>query len=343
VNWTELPKPIYTLAPMADYTDSPFCRVCREVENYQAHKVTDQPFVIFREMVSAEAIVRGNEKTLKMCEFEEIERPIVLQLFGSKPEVIVEAARILLGKGNTSRPPAGGHPSLEGISGIDINMGCPVPKIAGKAQSGAYLMKDHERAVEIVKALKMANLGLPISVKTRLGWSKKEDILEFAPKLEQAGADAITLHGRTKTQGYSGVADWEMIGRVKNETKIKIPIIANGDIKLENAKECLEITHADGLMIGRGALGRPWIFQQFPISLPRRQAGNFQFPNTIDEIKKIVLRHAQLHIEYYGSDSMVTFRKHLLWYFKNLPHSKALRQELVKVKTMDELKKLLEF
>lgn len=319
-------KPILALAPMADMTDSPFCRVCREVES-RKEKVESNKFIVFREMVSAEAIVRGNEKTFKMCEFDEIEKPIVLQLFGSNAKVIVDAARIL-----TERFLAPDRTRNE-LSGIDINMGCPVPKIAGKGLAGASLMKDHERAVEIVKALKKANLGLPISVKTRLGWSKNDEILEFAPKLEQAGADALTIHGRTKMQGYSGVADWEMIARAK--ALVKIPVIANGDIhSLEDYKRCMAITNADGVMVGRSALGNPWVFQQLQIS-------NFQFPK-IGEIVTTVLRHAELHLERYGENSMTTFRKHLLCYFKGVSGTKDLKQELVKVKTLAELKSILQ-
>lgn len=268
-------KPIIALAPMADMTDSPFCRVCREVANTPrpaGHPSLEgnHDFVIFREMVSAEAIVRGNEKTLKMCEFEEIERPIVLQLFGSNADVIVKAVEVLVD--NTPHPTRVGHPSLEGISGIDINMGCPVPKIAGKANSGAALMKDHVRAVEIVRALKKANLGVPVSVKTRLGWSKDDEILEFAKKLEDAGVDAISIHGRTKMQGYSGQANWERIAEVKK--LVNIPVIANGDItSQEDIARCLEITGADGVMIGRGALGNPWVFQNVPPPSRGRQEG----------------------------------------------------------------------
>ena len=334
-------KPIIALAPMADMTDSPFCRVCREVAN------TPQPpsrgdFVIFREMVSAEAIVRGSEKTLKMAEFDDIERPIVLQLFGGKVDVIAEAAKILV-KANTPL-----HPPLSGdlcrISGIDVNMGCPVPKIAGKSMAGASLMRDHERAVGIVKALKNANLGLPISVKTRLGWSKNDEILSFAPMLEQAGADAITIHGRTKIQGYSGKADWDMIAKVKK--LVSIPVIANGDINsAEDIERCLEVTQADGVMIGRGALGNPWIFQQFQIS-PRPEArdskANFKFQIVIDEIKRVVLRHAELHLGRYGVEhGLKTFRKHLLCYFKNIPNAKDLRKELVRVEDLEQLQKIL--
>jgi nifR3 family TIM-barrel protein len=327
--WINSKKPIIALAPMADLTDESFCRVCREVSG--------NDFVIFREMLSAEAIVRGNEKTLKMGEFSDFERPIVLQLFGGNSEVIVKAAEILVGK----RPfDAGKRPfgsACEGLaqgvnampSGIDINMGCPVPKIAGKGKAGAYLMKDHETAVEIVKALKKANLGLPITVKTRLGWSKKTDILEFAPKLEQAGADAIEIHGRTKMQGYSGEADWEMIGRAVKT--VKIPVIANGDIKnAEDIKKCLEITGAAGVMIGRAALGNPWIFGGLKIEDLRLK---------ISEVKKVVLRHAELHQERYGD--LVSFRKHLLCYFKGFDGAKDLRVKLVGIGNLEELKKIL--
>ncbi|MFA5061927.1 MAG: tRNA-dihydrouridine synthase [Patescibacteria group bacterium] len=296
--------PIIALAPMADLTDSPFCRICREVAG------TD--FVIFREMVSTEAIVRGNAKTLKMCEFEKIERPIVLQLFGSDADVVRKAARIVVDK---FKP-----------DGIDINMGCPVPKIVGKSDSGAALMKDHDRAVRIVGALKSENLGVPISVKTRLGWSKDDEILEFAPRLAAAGADLISIHGRTKAQGYSGFANWSMIGQVKK--LISIPVIANGDITCwEDIDKCLKITGADGVMIGRAAIGNPWIFKNLK--------------PTSEELVATVLRHARLHIERYGAKSMVTFRKHLAWYFKGTRGTKDLRSRLVLIKSISELEEIL--
>lgn len=300
---------IMTLAPMADFTDAPFCRVCREVAG--------KDFIIFREMVSAEAIVRGSEKTLKMCEFDEVEQPIVLQLFGGDPEIIKEAAKILV---NKFKP-----------DGIDINMGCPVPKIAKKGKAGASLMKDQDRAVEIVKALKSANLGVPVSVKTRLGWAKDDEILEFAPKLEKAGADLITIHGRTKKQGYSGIANWDRIAEVKK--LVNIPVIANGDVgSREDMDECLKITGADGVMIGRGALGNPWVFKM--------QNAKCKIKN--DELKQVVLKHAELHLKHYGDEyGLKTFRKQLLYYFKGFPGVKELRQELVKVKNIDDLEKIL--
>ncbi len=270
--------------------------------------------------------MRGNEKTLKMCEFEEIERPIVLQLFGGEPATIARAAQILVGKGSLG---SARDDSVTVPDGIDVNMGCPVPKIASRGHAGADLMRDPERAVNIVKALKNANLGVPVSVKTRLGWASEGEILRFAPLLEQAGVDALTIHGRTKKQGYSGQADWEMIGKVVK--LLSIPVIANGDIKNgEDIKKCLEITGADGVMIGRAALGNPWLLSVNP-----------DYPE-IRIVKEVVLRHAELHLERYGDGGMVTFRKHLLYYFKGFDGAVELRRKLVRVETMAELRTTLD-
>lgn len=298
-------KPIIALAPMADLTDSPFCQICREVSG--------RDFVIFREMVSAEALVRNSEKTLQMCKFDKKERPIVIQIFGGEPKNIVRSAELIMKK---FKP-----------DGIDVNMGCPVPKIAGRSHAGAALMKDHVRAIKIVEGLKAANLGVPISVKTRLGWGSEKEILEFAPQLERAGADVLIIHGRTKTQGYSGKADWETIAKIKKI--LSIPVIANGDIaSVEDVKNCLEVTGADGVMVGRAALGNPWIF-------------GGRVPDT-KEIKKVVLKHAKLHLKHYGEHfGLVAFRKHLLAYFKGLPNITQWRLQLAQIKNLENLKEIL--
>jgi len=340
---------LIALAPLADYTDSPFCCTCRKVNNTSLISLTSphplpagrqdllrkegiNKFVIFREMVSAEAIVRKNAKTLKMCEFKPEERPIVIQIFGSNPSVMSTAVKIIVKK---FKP-----------DGIDINMGCPVPKITGKGESGAFLMKNHTRACEIVQAVKsVLPPNIPLSVKTRLGWSNPEDILVFAPKLEKAGVDLITIHGRTKVQGYSGKANWKMIAKVKK--LVKIPVLANGDITPENFLECLRITKADGVMIGRGALGNPWIFGEIASSLAMTSV--FQDDGAVistnislKEKLKTILYHAKLHEKRYGS--LVSFRKHLLWYFKgdriSLPNLKQLRMQLVKIATLKDLKEI---
>jgi nifR3 family TIM-barrel protein len=265
-------------------------------------------------MISSEAVMRNNKKTLKMAEFNEVEKPIVLQLFGGKPNVVAKAARIIF-------------EANKNVDGIDINMGCPVPKIAGKSNAGASLMKDHDRAVKIARALKEENFGVPISVKTRLGWSREDEILEFAPKLEQAGIDAITIHGRTKTQGYSGSANWDIIARVKKI--LSIPVIANGDVSSrKDVQKCLDVTGADGVMIGRAALGNPWIFSGREPSF--------------EEIKTTVLKHAKLHLEHYGDKfGLVTFRKHLLCYFKGIQGVSKIRAKLAGIITLEDLRRCL--
>jgi len=306
-------KPIIALAPMADYTDQPFCKIARQVAGAN--------FVIFREMVSSEAIVRGNAKTLKMCEFGEEERPIITQIFGSDPVVMSQAVEIINKK---FRP-----------DGIDINMGCPVPKITNKINAGSALMKDPELATKIIKQIKKDNPSVILSVKTRLGWNDPKEIVKFAKIIEKAGAEVLTIHARTKKQGYSGKADWQAVAKVKNS--LQIPVIVNGDIvTAEDMKNCLNITKADGIMIGRGALGNPWILSGEKSNLP-----------TLEQRIEIVLQHAKLHLEHYGKNSLVTFRKHLIWYFKsdklgfNLPNIKKLRSQLVSVKDFEELKGIL--
>ncbi len=312
---------------MADYTDRPFTRLCRQVAG--------KDFVVFKEMVSSEAIVRGNKKTLKMCAFTKNERPLIIQIFGDNPEVMAQAAKIIEKK---FKP-----------DGIDINMGCPVPKIAQKSAAGAALMRNPKLAAAIVKSVKKA-VKLPISVKTRLGWNDKKDILKFAEILEQAGADLLTVHGRTKVQGYAEQADWEMIAEVKKI--LKIPLIANGDIvDAESAKKCLNITGADGIMIGRGALGKPWIFQEVESRKLSSQGGSAsgdakrssggKVESDKKNIVKIVLKHAKMHEKYYGQGSLVTFRKHLAFYFKGMLNIKEFRAQLMQIKQFKELEKVL--
>lgn len=309
LDWSKLPRPIVALSPMADMTDSAFCRVVREISG-------DLPLVMFREMVSSEAVVRGNEKTLGMADIHPDERPLIQQLFGSDPKTMAEAARII---------EAEHHPE-----GFDINMGCPVYKIV-HTFNGSALMKDPVRAAEIIREVKKA-ITVPLSVKIRAGWSDPRECLDFIKVIAEAGADLVTIHGRTKVQGYSGKADWDIIAEAKK--MVSIPVLANGDIHTAPlVADALKVTNCDGVLIARGALGNPWFFRQTEEVL----AGKIPTPISMEERIRVVRRHADLHVEQYGSRAVVTFRKHLSWYFKGVPGAKAFRERLHTVSTREDL------
>jgi tRNA-dihydrouridine synthase B len=258
LDWKQLERPILALSPMADMTDSAFCRTVRMV-NKDAQ--TDR-LIVFREMVSSEAVVRGNDKTLGMTEIHSDERPIVQQIFGCDPDTMAESARIIEGQD---------HPE-----GFDINMGCPVYKVV-HTFNGAALMKDADRAMAIIKKMKSA-ISVPLSVKIRAGWEDPSECLEFSKVVESAGADMITIHGRTKKQGYSGQSDWNLIERVK--AGVSIPVLANGDVHTPPLFfDALDVTKCDGVLIARGALGNPWIFSQ----IENRLEGQDASPVSLDE------------------------------------------------------------
>lgn len=313
INWKEVAKPLVALAPMADMTDLPFCLICKE------HKAP----MMFREMVSSEAVVRMNEKTLRMAESDDRERPLVQQIFGSDPHTMAEAARIIEERF---------HPD-----GIDINMGCPVYNIVSNF-NGASLIRDPERATAIIKAMKAA-VKVPISVKTRLGWIKDTDCLEFVKVVADAGAELISLHGRTKEQGYSGVANWDRVGEARRQVP-HVPFLVNGDITTpELAKEALARSGADGVLLGRGALGNPWIFERMQKYL---NTGELIAEPTMAEKIEAVRKHARLQAEHYGERGLVKLRKHLPWYFKNAGNLKELRSRLVRIQSLQELEGILD-
>ncbi|PIR04006.1 MAG: tRNA dihydrouridine synthase DusB [Candidatus Magasanikbacteria bacterium CG11_big_fil_rev_8_21_14_0_20_39_34] len=306
-------KKILALSPMADMTDSSFCQIVRKIGGAD---------IVFREMVSSEAIIRNSEKTLGMTDFVEEERPIVQQIFGADPSVMAQAAAVVMQHANPE--------------GIDINMGCPVYKLTSNF-NGAALMKDADLACRIIREIKKEIGETPLSVKIRLGWDDPDTFKTFIPKIEEAGAELITIHGRTKKQGYSGKSDWERIRQAKEIASV--PLLANGDIhKPKQVSEVLEQTQADGVLIARGALGNPWFFYQYINDIEN-------IP--LEERVETILDHLRRHIVQYGERGVVTFRKHLSWYLKTdklgkeIPGIKEFRSQLVRINTYEETEKIL--
>lgn len=305
LDWSQQERPILALSPMADMTDSSYCQIVREVVG---EYIDDSRLIVFREMVSSEAVTRGNEKTLGMTEIHPAERPLVQQIFGAKPEVMAEAARIV----DTQF-----HPE-----GIDINMGCPVYKITHNF-NGSALMKDVETATAIVKAMKAA-ISVPLSVKMRAGWEDHTECIEFAKHIEDAGADLITVHGRTKKQGYAGTSNRDVVAQVKQS--VSIPVLYNGDVfTWQDYFQALDETGCDGVLIARGGLGNPWIFAQ----IEQKLAGNEPFEVTMDDRVNIAMRHLDQHLLQHGADRLPTFRKHLSWYLKGAPGLKPFKQTIM--------------
>ena len=300
------------LAPMAGITDLSFRRIAK---SFDVDLVTS-------EMVSSEGLVRNKASTKMLLQSHAEEKPLAIQLFGSDPKVVAEAARIV---------------ADEGADIIDLNMGCPVPKVVRQG-AGAALLRNAETVAMLVDAVRQA-VSIPVTVKTRSGWSQsKINVLEVARVAEDAGADAITIHPRTAKQGFSGSADWPLIARVKQA--VNIPVIGNGDVtRPEDVGKMRKLTQCDGVMIGRGAMGNPWIFKQArqltkgqPLSSPTPQ-----------ERLDVVRRHLELYEEsLHGRQSLSGVRSRLMWYSKKLRGSARLRASLSDCRHLEDMIKICE-
>ena len=279
----------------------------------------------FLEMVSAEGLIRGNENTGELMKTVPEDRPLGAQLVGCRPEAMGEAAAIVEGLGY-------------GL--LDINFGCPVPKIAGKGAGSALLERPNE-AREIFRAVIKNIKKIPVTVKMRLGVADAtgKEAAAIAKIAEDCGINAVTVHGRTRVQGYSGVADYEAIGRVKEA--VKIPVIGNGDVlSAEDAKRLKKISGCDGVMIGRGGLGNPWIFKNIENTLEK---GVYTPEPTLEEKKKTLLKHLELELQHRDERTAVhQMRRIACWYFKNLPGVAEFRGKINICESASRLKELIE-
>lgn len=301
------------LAPMAGVTDLAFRKLCREQGCAMA--VT--------EMVSAKAVLYGNKNTEELLRIDREEGPAAVQIFGSDPEIMGEIAERL------SRRP---------FALVDVNMGCPVPKIVNNGE-GSALMREPKKAEAVLTAM-VKRCKKPVTVKFRKGFAETQvNAVEFAKMAESCGVAAVAVHGRTREQYYAGKADWEIIRKVKEA--VKIPVIGNGDVTSpQDVKRMLEETGCDGVMIARGAKGNPWIFSR---ALHYLETGEILPGPSVEEIKEMILRHGRMEAEDKGErTAMREMRKHMAWYTAGLPHSAALRNKINLVETLEEMGKLME-
>ncbi len=302
----------YVLGPMAGVTDLPFRLLCKE----------QGAGLLCMEMVSAKGIFYNNKNTESLLQIHPEEIPVSLQLFGSDPKIVSEMAKRI-----EERP----------FSILDINMGCPVPKVVRNGE-GSALMKNPKLVYELVSATVKA-IKKPVTVKIRKGFDDEHvNAVEIAKIIEEAGAAAVAVHGRTREQYYSGKADWEIIRQVKEA--VSIPVIGNGDVTSgEKAIALRKQTGCDGVMIARGAQGNPWIFSEL---LEYERSGKLPERPDVEEIKKTMLRHARLQIEYKGDFTGIReMRKHVAWYTKGLHGAARLRDQINQVESYAELENLL--
>lgn len=311
------------LAPMEDVTDVSFRVLCRE----------QGAAMVTTEFIPSDGLIRDAVKAIAKMRTLEEESPVAIQIYGHIPESMVDAARMA----DRAAEIAGGH----GADVIDINFGCPVSKIAGRG-AGSGMMKEPDKMVAITKAVVEA-CRKPVTVKTRLGWDENSKIIvELAERLQDVGIAALTIHGRTRCQMYKGSADWTLIGEVKNNPRMHIPIIGNGDITTpEGAKEAFDKYGVDGIMVGRASFGHPWIFKEIRHYL---DTGIMMEPLSVEEKVALARRHFALSLDYKGQNrGIYEMRRHLSCYFKGLPEFKETRMKLVTSMDPDEIMGLLDY
>ena len=301
------------LAPMAGICNSAYRQICKEMGCG----------LIYAEMVSDKAITYNNQKTIDMLYMTDMERPISQQIFGSDKESFVAAAKYI--EQNM-------HPDI-----IDINMGCPVPKVAVRAQAGSALLKDPIKIYDIVSSV-VSSVSVPVTVKIRSGWDSKHiNAVEVAKIVEKAGASAICVHPRTRSQGYSGKADWNIIKEVKQS--VSIPVIGNGDIKCpEDAKKMIDETNCDAVMIGRGVLGNPWLIRN---TVSYLDGGEIALPSINDRID-MCLKHLEL-LKSLKSEKVacLEIRNHISWYFKGICGANELKNKVYQTSNIHDIILLL--
>ena len=311
------------LAPMEDVTDASFRVLCRE----------QGADAVYTEFVPSDGLIRDAVKAVAKMKTSDEEAPIGIQIYGHIPESMVEAARMT----DRAAEIAGGH----GADIIDINFGCPVSKIAGRG-AGSGMMREPDKMVAITKAVVEA-VGKPVTVKTRLGWDDNSKIIvELAERLQDVGIKALTIHGRTRCQMYRGQADWTLIGEVKNNPRMHIPIIGNGDIvDGPGAKAAFDRYGVDGIMVGRASFGHPWIFREIKHYL----ACGERMPDlTVAEKVALAKRHLQLSLDLKGPvRGIYEMRRHLSCYFKGLPDFKETRMKMVTTLDAGELFSILDY
>lgn len=305
-------QPLF-LAPMEDVTDPAFRLLCK-------HFGAD---MVYTEFISADALIRNVKRTEQKLTLANEERPVAIQLYGREVAPMVEAARIA----------EAAQPDI-----IDLNFGCPVKKVAGKG-AGAGLLRDIPKMLEITSAVVKA-VNKPVTVKTRLGWdSESKNIVSLAERLQDCGIDALTIHGRTRAQMYTGEADWTLIGEVKNNPRMKIPIIGNGDVTTpERAKECFDKYGVDAVMIGRGSIGRPWIFEEIKHYL---STGSHLEPHSFAWQKELLKKHVLKNVEWLSDErrGIVHSRRHLAATptFKGIANFRQTRIAMLQSETIEEL------